>query len=137
MPKGSLNKLFGTNPAAEVAGIWIDYAEGVSMKIARTGGANTEYASYLANQLLPHKFQLDRGTLPGEKFREILIGAFANCVLKDWKGVTDCKGKPVEFSVENAKKVLAEYPELFNDLQAHANNYRRFAQETLEETAKN
>lgn len=137
MTKGSLNKLFGTNQVAEIAGIWIDYAEGVSMKIARTGGANTEYARYLANLLKPHKFQLDRGTLPEDKSKEILIDVFANCALKDWKGVTDSKGKPIEFSVENAKKVLAEYPELFNDLQAQANDYRRFAQEVLEETAKN
>lgn len=137
MPKGSLSKLFGTDTKAEKEGIWIDYAEGVSMKIARMGGANTEYARHLANLLKPFKFQIDRGTLSEEKSREILIDVFVSCVLKDWKGVTDDKGKPVEFTVENAKKVMAEYPELFNDLQALANDYRRFAQETLEESAKN
>lgn len=134
---GSLNKLFGTDKTAEIEGIWVDYPNGVSMKIARMGGANTEYARYLTNQLKPYKFQLDRGTLSEEKSKEILLDVFARYVLKDWSGVTDEKGQPIEYSVEAAKKVLAEYPELLNELQTLASDYRRFAQEVLEETAKN
>lgn len=134
---GNLNKLFGTDRAAEIEGIWVDYPNGVSMKIARMGGANTEYARYLTNQLKPYKFQLDRGTLSEEKSKEILLDVFARYVLKDWSGVTDEKGQPIEYCVEAARKVLAEYPELLNELQTLASDYRRFAQEVLEETAKN
>lgn len=134
---GSLNKLFGTDKTAEIEGIWVDYPNGVSMKIARMGGANTEYSRYLTNQLKPYKFQIDRGTLSEDKSREILLEVFARYVLKDWKGVTDEKGRPIEYSVEAAKKVLAEYPELLNELQTLASDYRRFAREVLEETAKN
>lgn len=134
---GSLNKLFGTDKTAEIEGIWVDYPNGVSMKIARMGGANTEYSRYLTNQLKPYKFQIDRGTLSEDKSREILLEVFARYVLKDWKGVTDEKGQPIEYSVEAAKKVLAEYPELLNELQTLASDYRRFAREVLEETAKN
>lgn len=137
MSKSSLKKLFGTNKKAETEGIWIDYAEGISMKIARMGGSNTEYGNYLAAQLKPYKFQMEKGTLPDSKAREILIDVVARYVLKDWKGVTDSKGKEIEFSAEKAKEVLAEYPELLNDLRIVAEDHRQFAAETLEETAKN
>lgn len=137
MSGNNLRKLFGTDNKAETEGIWIDYADGIAMKIARTGGANTAYSRYLANLLKPYKFQLDRGTLSEETSRELLVDAFANCVLKDWKGITDDKGKVLEYSAANAKKILIEYPELFSELQTLAGDYRRFAQGALEETAKN
>lgn len=137
MSGNNLRKLFGTNQTAEVEGIWVDYPSGISMKIARMGGANTEYARYLTNQLKPYKFQLDRGTLAEEKSKEILLDVFARYILKDWKGVTDEKGLPIAYDVEAGKKILSEYPELLNDLQALASDYRKFALEVLEETAKN
>lgn len=137
MSGNNLSKLFGTDMVAEVEGVWIDYAEGVSMKIARMGGANYEYSRYLSAQLKPYKFQLDKGTLSEEKSKEIMADVIARCVLKDWKGVTDGQGQPIEFSLAAAKEILFQYPELLKDLQTQASDYRRFALEVLEDVVKN
>lgn len=137
MSGDNLRKLFGTDAAAETEGVWIDYADGVSMKIARMGGANYEYSRYLSAQLKPYKFQLDKGNLSEEKSKEIMADVIAHCILKDWKGVTDGQGQPIAFSKEAAKEILCQYPELIRDLQVQASDYRRFAQEVLEDIVKN
>ncbi len=114
-----------TNLKLEEEGVWRPIGEGAEIKVARLGNA-----AYL--KLLRTKYKANRAVLDmeddlaqtmGEK---IAIEVYARTILKDWRGIGS-KGVPIEYSVENAEKLLgikdfrekvkayAETMELFQD----------------------
>ena len=68
---------------------------------------------------------------------------FSKHIVKDWDGIVDDKGKPVEFSYENSREFLDALPDhIFDDLRAFArepSNFLEDSDETIdaENTAKN
>ena len=133
-----LYEAFKTNKKAESEGIWVDYGEtGASFKIARIGGDNAAYGRYLAGAIKPFKHQLQTGTMQEEKAQEIYINAFVATVLKDWKGVTDEKGKEMAFNEENAKKLFKDLPVLYENLSKEASDFENYKRRMDEETVKN
>lgn len=64
---------------------------------------------------------------------------FPSHIIKDWEGVVDSKGKPVDFSVKNCEAFLSCLPDyLFDELRNFANNPSNFTSLAgVEDTAKN
>lgn len=128
--------VFKTNAKLEKEGIIIDY-EAFKFRIARAGGANSDYKRILRAKFRPFRHQFETETISNEIAKKLLIEVFAESVVLGWEGVCDEDGNEIEFNKENCVKLLTELPDLFNDLQEQASNYKLFRQAEIEDEAKN
>ena len=132
-----LYKKFKTDPKIEEKGVWIDYGDGVKVKIARAGGANAAFKKAVERHARKYRHQLRTGLMPADKADAVLREVFADTVILDWEGVTDEDGNVLEFTRENVVKVLEDLPDFFQDLQEQASNIELFKAEVLEKDLKN
>lgn len=96
---------FSTDLAAEQNGVWEDYAEGVSFLIARAN--NKKYSRMITKAFEKHRRLMEAKNDASEaKAEELIIDVMANTILLGWKGVV-FKGATLEYSVENARTMLA------------------------------
>jgi hypothetical protein len=104
----SLRKKFKTDAKSETEGIWLDYGDGQQIKVEE----------------------------------KIAYESYAKCIVLDWKGVRaedigDKGRKEVPFSFENCVKLFKNLPDLFDDVQAQAQDQKLFLEEVREEDSKN
>jgi len=97
---------FATNDQKVTGGVWCPYAGDVEFLIAKHLNKNFSKVVqplYKRNQRL-----IESNTEAGDaKVREITIEAMAKTVLLGWKGPVVFQGQSLDYSVENAKKLLA------------------------------
>lgn len=62
---------------------------------------------------------------------------FLENIVTDWKGITGDDGKPVPYSADSMELLLAEYPELFPEIEAEASKVERYRVAVLEAQAGN
>lgn len=127
---------FATDEKLEAEGTYMSY-KGQEFLIARSG--NRDYGKLLSKLVNKNQRILDgKDKAADDKSDEIMIEVIAKTILRGWKGaiIVEKGGKPVEYSVENAKKALklkdfrAEVMKMAEDREAY-----RVAQ--LEEQEKN
>ena len=128
---------FKTNPELETKGIVIDYGDAGRFRIARAGGANASYQKKLAALAKPIRRQIQAETIGKEKAEEIMAEAFFHTVLLGWEGVTDADGNELPYSIQNARTLFADLPDLLADLVESAQKASLFRDEVAEQDAKN
>lgn len=137
----SLYKQFATDKNAEKDGVLLDYTTDTKrpcrFRVARMSPTNQRYAARLRALTKPYERQIALDTLPPEKTREIQVNVFVDAILLGWEGVTDENGVDLPFSRENARKLFADLPDLFDDLQGQASRAATFRAADLEDAAKN
>ena len=102
-----LSDKYGTNPKAEITGVWQELGSGAAIKIARLG--NKEAAK--AYKKIPKHIRnmVDEGTLEGTDAEAFLAGYLASNILKDWRGLVD-KGEALPvYSTDAGKKFMMKY----------------------------
>lgn len=120
--KSNLDGLFKTDKKQESEGIWFEIQDGIKFKVKRFGGMNNQSAKgALAEYHKPYAAVIASGTLPDEKNLEISVKVFVKACMVDWAGV-QLDGKDVEFSFDNAVKLLTSLPELTQVLIQHASD---------------
>lgn len=96
---------YATDETLENNGTWVDIGGGARLLIARSG--NRKHAKLLTKEVERHRKVLDIGDeIADQKNDEIMIDVMARTILLGWEGVS-FKGQKLDYSVENAKKVLA------------------------------
>ena len=133
----SLYKTFKTDTSVETQGAWVDYDDGVSIRVARAGGSNKAYLKEVEKAYRKHRRGIDLETIGRDVLRKIMIEVYAKTVILDWKGVTDADGKELVFNQENVKKILTDLPDLFDDLQTMAGKQALFLAAEVEDQTKN
>lgn len=133
---------FATDKNLEETGIRISYGADGDMTapafiVARMGGRNRAYQAALMTKMKPYKRQLDAGTLAPEVSESILLDVFVSKILKGWENVTDRNGQPLECTIENAKRLFTELPDLYSDLIDQAQKAETFRVAELDDVAKN
>lgn len=99
-----LDDKFGTNPKAEIEGVWQELGGGAAVKIARLG--NKEAAR--AYRKLPKAVRnaIDEGALDDTQAEDFLAKYLAENILKDWRGLAE-NGKDLpDYTPEIGKQVL-------------------------------
>jgi hypothetical protein len=97
---------FATDEKAEQEGVWRDYMD-VKFLVARAN--NRKFRLKFRGLYRPHEQMLKKDTDAAEKKSlAIMAESMAGTILLDWKGlmIVEKGGKPVEFSVDNARKAL-------------------------------
>lgn len=127
-------KEFVTNKQLEEEGVWVDIGDGGELKIARDG--NPKAMSVMRDLSKPFVSQIRLGKLPQAKADEITIKTMAQTILLDWKGIS-YGGKPLQYSVENAIKLLTESEDFRTLVSTLSNDRKTFQQEIEEIITKN
>jgi hypothetical protein len=130
----NLKELFGTDKVKEKEGVWQDMGDGLKMRIARIG--NPKYQKRFEALSKPHRRALRRGTLSNEIAEKLLVQCIAETIVLDWEGVEE-DGAETPFSVENAVRILLEYPELRKYVEDIANEMEGYKAEDDEEAIDN
>jgi len=132
----SLYQTFSADPDLEKSGVWLDFG-GPRIRILRSGPTNQRFIRVLTEKQRPVAAQIRTGVISEDQSRKILAEVFAESIITDWQGVTDKEGNVLEFSKENAVKVLCDLPDLFTIIQEHSSNMANFRQGQIEEEEKN
>lgn len=117
--------------AKDTDGVWIEHSEGVRFRIARAGNSNFLRVSDRLEA--PHRRDMQRGKLSTEKLLEIQCRAMAEAILLDWEGIATEDG-PLEYSTENAYKVLRYSPDVRDFVFEQALDHENFRAAEVEET---
>lgn len=145
MSRNKLRTMFETDTVVERDGIWIDYAPGVEVRIARAGGSNKHFAKTMQRLAKPHRRAIQTESVDEEVLKELFIKAYAAAIIVDWKGFTKdlitCDDAdadtPLDFNKENVEAVLRAQPNLFQDIQKAADTISYFRAEINEADSGN
>lgn len=78
-----------------------------SITLRPTGGETAKRA--FERMMEPYSVRLNSGgKLTDQENKDLNVRFFAEHIIKGWSGIKDRDGQEIQFSVENAKKLLAE-----------------------------
>lgn len=138
----SIYKQYKTDAARENQGARIEKGSNedgtqIVFIIARTGKTNTSYKLASERAFKPHKAAIKAGNLSNETAEVLLMDLFCGHLLKGWENVRDEDGKELPFSVDNAKKLMTDLPDLYAELTEASNDVSLFLDSNREADAKN
>lgn len=114
--KSALHARFAMDAGREENGVWVDYGDGISVKIRRFKSRASQEARRELDK--PHADVIRRGPLPEALAEELLVKQMAKAIIVDWKGVTDADGNPLECTEEARYAILKELPEFRDEIFA-------------------
>lgn len=114
------------------SGVWLEYMGG---EFLIASGSKMAFQRTLSRLQQPHQKKIDKGILDPEISQQILCKSLARHILLDWKNV-GAKGKELEYSEENAAKVLASNVDLRSWVSDASLDMDNFREEALEEEGK-
>lgn len=132
---------FAVNDQKVADGVWIPYRGDVKLLIASS--ANKAYLRLVRAEFGKHRRLLDAKDGNGnqteeaeEKMKEITINAMSKAILLGWEGNVMYQGEVLEYSQENAKKLLQMkgFRDYVAELAADEQRYKAVQEE---EEAKN
>jgi hypothetical protein len=137
--------MFETDTAVERDGVWLDYAPGVEIKIARAGGSNQHFAKTMERIAKPHRRAIQTGVIDKKILNDLFVKAYSQAIVVDWKGITkdlithdDADAETVlDFNKDNVEQVLNEQPNLFADIQKAADDIALYRAEIMEADSGN
>lgn len=138
----SLYKQFKTDNTLERNGIVLEYgnnADGnpISIRIARAGGANSQYTRLMEARVKPYRRQIQNETIEKTMVEKMLREVYAETIVLGWENVTDETGEELPFTVQNCIKLFEDLPDLFQDIQDQSQRAALFREEVLETDSKN
>jgi len=135
--KKSIYEKFKTNKSTEVDGIYLDYGDGQTIKIARAGGSNVKFEKAVQNTMRKYELQSKHGLLDPEQQRTIFREVLADTVVLSWTGFTDEAGNELACTKANIIQVFTDLPDLFDDVLEQSRKSSLFKANVLEVEAKN
>jgi hypothetical protein len=120
----------------EVEGVWVDFASGIRLKIARA--RNPKYTELLQSLVEPIKLEVRNGKIDAEKFAEILFEVRAKTILLDWKNIEE-NGVEVPYSSEKAMEYFKnpELKDFYNFVIIISENADQYKKKLIEDAEKN
>jgi hypothetical protein len=122
------------NPEKEKEGVWIDYRNGSSVKIARVGNPN--FTRIQDAKQRPHIRKIRNGTLSTAVETRILCESMAESILLDWKGFQR-GGKELKYSSDIATELMLQSIDFRNDVAEMSAEEENFYLDVAEDSAKN
>lgn len=105
--------------------------------VARTGKSNTTYKLASERAFRPHKAAIKAGNLSNDTAEALLLDLFCGHLLKGWENVRDESGAELPFNEQNAKKLMQDLPDLYQELVEASNDVSLFLDSNREADAKN
>lgn len=129
-------KKIETDLALEVSGAWTqDLGGGLKLKLARIGNRN--YNRELAAVAKTRTDAFGNLEFEGDdEANEAFIRIVAKTVLLDWEGLEE-EGVPVQYSEDEAARIMQQYPEFMRLVTAQAKRLDLFRNKRIEDAAGN
>jgi hypothetical protein len=138
---------FKTDDRLETEGIWLQYDD-TRVRVSRAGGGNKKFQKRMEALSRPHRRAIQADLLSNDMATGLVLEAFLDTVILDWQvrdkasapwksGIPGPKGEVLPFSKENARKVLTDLPDLFEDIRDQASKAVFFRDEALQVEAGN
>ena len=145
MSMNALRRMFETDTTVEREGIWLEYAPGVEIRVARAGGSNQHFAKTMERVAKPHRRAIQTGVIDKAILNDLFVKAYAQAIIVDWKGITkdlvtkdDSDSKEeLPFNKDNVEAVLMAQPNLFTDIQKAADDIALYRAEVMETDSGN
>lgn len=133
--------LFRPSEELERQGVWLDYGD-FRIRITRAGSTNAKLKRVMEQKMRPHRRAQATDTLSEKIATRIMCEAWAEAVILGWDsplgaGVIPYKGKPYSFSVDNARALMEDLPELFSDIRDQSTTLGLFLEDVEAEDAGN
>lgn len=123
----SFYDVYTTDTEAETGeGITLDYGDMGKITIHRAGGSNRKFINYVTAKMKPYNRQVQAGTMDPKLGVQLSADIYAKTVIIGWEGVRGRDGEVLPFTYDNVVKLLIDLPELFNDIQAAAQDAANF-----------
>ena len=123
---------FATDSSMEQEGIWIDYGDAGSFRVARAGGSNKNFTRSFQRLTKPHRKAIQADAMNDDTPRAIMMEVFIESAPLGWKNVTGKDGQALTFSKKNAKALFEDLPDLFGDLLNSSQNYSLYREYVME-----
>lgn len=142
----SLFSVYKTNQNVEVDGFWFEDTGVINddidkttpgFLIARASRANPRFAKATEALGKKYKRQFDNDLITGAAALEMNKALFLDTLLLDWRNVYDADGEEIPFSRENADKLFAALPDLYDLLEEQARKASNFREADIADTTGN
>lgn len=122
-----------TDRDAEVQGVWTpDLGKGLKLKLGRMG--NVEYEKGILKYTQEHMNAFGQLDMEQDVAQDALLDVYARTILLGWEGLSENEVQ-VEYSYDNAVRIMREYPEFFKLVKAQASRLELFKTKATEEDA--
>lgn len=136
--------MFETDTSLEKDGVTLEYGtnslgQPMFIKVARAGGANTQFLKVHDLITKPYRRQIDAGLrLPKELNDKLNRELYARAVVKAMGGFEERDGTPINTTtVEEICEFFKRLPNLFADVMVQSNNMSLYRSEVREAAAGN
>jgi len=128
-----LSSLF-TDPEKENTGVWVKYASGFEVKIARLN--SKKYKEFMLRIGKDRARSFENKTMDPDEADNIMREAIAETILLDWRNMYD-NGKPVPFSKELALEIMKKSYDFYKELFHLCQERELFLKDNEEAAGKN
>jgi hypothetical protein len=136
----SIKSLFGTDKAAAVEGVWMDFGP-IRVRVARADKeTNPNYRRAMDKLSRPIRRQIQLGAVAAgdEAYNKLVREAFAEAVITAWEGVTEEDGvTEMPCTRENVLRMFEESPDFFRRVDDFATSREPYRVLDQEADAKN
>lgn len=134
---------YSTNRKAEEDGQWVDFGDGVKVKVRRLNSAKSKETRRRLEK--PYKNQFRAGVdFPDSLQEELMNKQLAEAIIVDWEGVPELndKGQPIEgkfaeCTPENVLRMVAMFPDFREDVVTASMERATFQNEVRKENEGN
>jgi len=124
-------KLTPINGNTEIEGSEFIYRGNVLI-VARSG--NTKFKKVFRELMKPFKEEFDSGRMNEDQSNALMIECVSQTILVGWKKFKDVTGKEYEYSEENAKELLTDDKDVYDEIikfSENIDNYLKITDEAL------
>ena len=130
-----LHNRFKTDESKEEQGVWIDFGEGIRVRVRRI---RSRFSQAVRLELeKPHSESIRRGPLPNDVAEDLMMKQIAKALISEWEGVTDEDGNVLECTYENKLAIIKELPELRDEILQVSMDRDSYKAAKNEESLKN
>lgn len=140
-----LRKRYNTDQTLEEEGVWVDFGDGLQVKIRRL---NSKHSRDVRRKLeKPYTTQFRGREMPDSLQEQLLSQQLSKSIIVDWKGVDDPyatvkegeKAPPLPHTEENAFKLVSdpEFKDLRDDILTASMERTTFEKEQQKAAEKN
>lgn len=130
-------ELIKTDVDKETNGVWVDFALGIRLKIARA--RNPKYTEFLRNLVEPKRQDIRDDKMDIEDFSDLLLKVRAKTILLDWENLEDEIGNQIPYSYEKALELFRnpELKDFYKFVTTIAEDADQFKKDLTKESEKN
>lgn len=126
-----------TDLQKQTKGVWVDFALGIELKIARA--RNPKYTEMVRNLTEHLRIKIRDDSIEIDELNEVLLKVRARTILLDWKNIEDKDGVAIPYSPEKAEEFFRD-PELqdfYKFVQIVSDDADQYRKELIEGIEKN